>query len=168
MTMTSRWSCRIDAGTLRRHGAEEAVPDGLRLVRAAGDQQNPLGLHNGLHTHGVRLPGHLRLVFKEAGVGGDGALRQGHLMGTAGKAAVRLVEADVSVAADAQQLEIDAVMLLNDPVIPGALQSAVGLGAVRQEASVRRDIDMVEQILPHEAAVALGMLPGPGRSIRPG
>ena len=41
---------------LRRHGAEEAVPDGLRLVRAAGDQQDPLGLHNGLHTHGVRLP----------------------------------------------------------------------------------------------------------------
>ena len=145
---------------LRRHGAKEAVPDSLRLVRAAGDQQDPLGLHNGLHTHGVRLPGHLCLVFKEAGVCGDGALRQGHLMGAAGKAAVRLVEADVGVAADAQQLKIDAVMLLNDPVIPGALQSAVGLGAVRQEASVRRDIDMVKQILPHEAAVALGMVPG--------
>ena len=81
-------------------------------------------------------------------------------MGAAGKAAVRLVEANVSVAADAQQLQVDAVMLLDDPVIPGALQDAVGLGAVRQEASVRRDIDMVEQILPHEAAVALGMLPG--------
>ncbi len=115
----------------------------------------------------VRLPGHLRLVFKETGVGGDGALRQGHLMGAAGKAAVRLVEADVGVAADAQQLKIDAIMLLNDPVIPGTLQSAVGLGAVRQEASVRRDIDMVEEILPHEPAVALGMVPGRGRSIRP-
>ena len=80
-------------------------------------------------------------------------------MGAAGKAVIRLVEADVGVAADAQQLKIDAVMLLDDPVIPGALQGAVGLGAVRQEASVRRDIDMVEQILPHEAAVALGMVP---------
>ena len=102
----------------------------------------------------------MRLVFKEMGVGGDGALRQGHLMGAAGKAAVRLVEANVSVAADAQQLQVDAVMLLDDPVILGALQSAVGLGAVRQKASVRRDIDMVEEILPHEAAVALGMVPG--------
>ena len=106
---------------LRRHGAEEAVPDGLHLVRAAGDQQDPLGLHNGLHTHGVRLPGHLRLIFKEAGVGGDGALRQGHLMGAAGKTAIRFVEADVGVAADTQQLKIDAVMLLDDPVILGAL-----------------------------------------------
>ena len=75
-------------------------------------------------------------------------------------AGARLVEADVARAADAQDLHVDAARLGDLLLVPAAVvvhlldrQRAVGHVPV-----ARRDVDVVEQVLAHEADVALQLV----------
>ena len=84
------------------------------LLVSAGDNHNDLlGSHNGADTHS---DGGLRNIvdgIEEALVGIDGHFRQLNLVGHSGEIIFRLVEADMSVVANAQQLQIHAAPLLD-------------------------------------------------------
>ena len=81
-------------------------------------------------------------------------------MGLQLKGFARLIEADMTIGADAQQLQVDAAQLVDDTVVTGTLGGSVQIGAVRQVGLCRVDVDLAEQVLIHEIPVALGMLFG--------
>ena len=81
-------------------------------------------------------------------------------MGLLHELAARLIEADVSVAANAQQLEVRVPKGLDVGVIGGALLSGVGGHAVGHTGILGEDIHMIKQIALHEVAVALIVVGG--------
>ena len=81
-------------------------------------------------------------------------------MGLQLKGFARLIEADMTIGADAQQLQVDAAQLVDDTVVTGTLGGSVQIGAVRQVGLGRVDIHLAEQVLVHEIPVALGVLLG--------
>ena len=76
------------------------------------------------------------------------------------KGGARLVEADVTIVADAQQLQVDAAHALDHIIIAGALSCGVQIGAVRQIDALRADVHQIKQVAVHKAPVALRMLSG--------
>ena len=106
---------------LRRHWPEKAPLQRFGFILSTGDQENFSGLHDGLHPHRVCQLGHLVGALEEPGVRLDGALSQGDLMSAFGEVIIRLVKPNVGVAADAQKLQVDATVVRDDAVIPGAL-----------------------------------------------
>ena len=81
-------------------------------------------------------------------------------MGAQIKGIVGLVEADVTVMANAQQLQIHAAHAADDLVIALALGLGIHVGAVRQVDVGGVDVHMVEQIAVHKAPVAFRVILG--------
>ena len=106
--VTSGWSCRIEAGRWGVTGPFTMPYHRVRLVRAAGHHQDLPGRHDHADAHGQGLAGHLVPGGEEPGVGLDGALGQVHHVGGHHELLAGLVEADVAVAAHAQQLQVGA------------------------------------------------------------
>ena len=79
-------------------------------------------------------------------------------MGQRGEDAVRLVEADVAIVADAQQLNVHAAAIGDLALIIGKHGLRVGGEAVRHVGVLRLDVDVVKEVLLHKAAVALRMV----------
>ncbi|OPZ89433.1 MAG: hypothetical protein BWY73_01509 [candidate division TA06 bacterium ADurb.Bin417] len=137
----------------------DGLVDGVGLVGAVGQQDDFPGVHDRSHTHGDGVKRHLAGVGEEAGVVLDGLLGEGLDMGARGQGRTGLVEADMAVAADAQYLEVDAAGL-DDPLL--VLAAVCGGPAVRG-AAVRKvdvllsDVDVAEEVLPHEVVVTLGV-----------
>ena len=148
------------AGGLGLDGAEEAVLHGLSLPRAVAHQQHPLGLHDGADAHGVGLRGNVLPLGKEPLVGVDGGVGELHMVGALGEGLRRLVEADVTVGAQTQQLQIRAAKAVNDGIVPGALGVRVRVHAIGDVAVGLVDIHMIEQVRAHKIGVALVMLLG--------
>ena len=89
---------------------DQAV-DGVFFVAAQGQQHDLPGLHDGADAHGNGLARHLTLRLEKALVGLNGAVGEADDLGAVAKVVRRLVKADVAVASDAQQLEINAARL---------------------------------------------------------
>jgi hypothetical protein len=69
----------------------------------------------------------------------------------------RLVEADVTIGANAEQLQIDAAAAVNLPVVARTFRVQV-VGGTVQEMDIRRlQVDVLEQMLVHEPPEAAGM-----------
>ena len=72
-----------------------------------------------------------------------------------GEAVVRLVEADMAVAADAEQLNIHIAHTAKHRIIAGALLFLVRLHAVRQIDMRWVNVHMVKKVVMHEIMIAL-------------
>ena len=90
------------------HRSEAGIQNGLGLGLAGGEEQHFVGRHDIGDAHGVCVFRNFIDGGEEAGVGLDGALSQGYAVGIADELFAGLVEADVSVAADAQKLQVNA------------------------------------------------------------
>ena len=141
------------------HRAEEGVPDGLGLGGPVGHHQDLPGLHDVPDAHGAGVGGDLLQAGEEAAVGLPGAVGELHLVGAQGEGVGGLVEADVAVDPQAQQLQVDAAQVPDDLVIAGAGAVAVGIHAVGDVGVGQIQVDMVEQVVPHEIGVALVVVP---------
>jgi hypothetical protein len=144
-----------------RHVAARRLLDRLvhdrRLVLAKGQQHDAAGIEDRAHAHRDRLAGHVPLAEEVGGGVGPGDAVQRDQSGAALGRAARLVEAHMAGPADAQDLQVDATGLADRLLVPraglhdpGPRQRAVGdvdLGG--------GDVQMVEEVLPHEAVVAL-------------
>ena len=139
-------------------GTEEAVLHRLGLVGAAGHQQDTLGGHDGTDAHGVSVGGHIFLLLEEAGVGLDGGIGQGDLVGVLHELLGGFVEADVTVGAQTQQLQVGTAHRSDHRVIAGALLLGIGVHTVGDVAVGLIDVHMVEQVGAHEVGVALVMV----------
>ena len=70
----------------------------------------------------------------------------------------RLVEADVTRAPDAEDLQIDAAGITDGRFVVGAVLRGVLREAVRDVDVIRRDVEVTEEMLFHEEAVGLRMV----------
>jgi hypothetical protein len=68
-----------------------------------------------------------------------------------------LVEGDVAVAADAENLEVDAAGVLDPLLVLPAMDLEIERPAIGHVGAFGVDIDVVEQVLLHEGPVALRM-----------
>ena len=150
------------AGAHGGDGAFHEARDGILLALAEGEEDDPLGVHDGANAHGDGLGGHLfdASVEEQAGVVVDGLLGEHLGVRAAGEGAPGLIEGDVAIGADAEELDVDAAGGLNGVFVGlaglgdilGEPVGHVGLGLV--------DVDMVEELGLHEVVVALVVLRG--------
>ena len=142
-------------GHLRGDGAEESLSHDLGLALAGDDHDHALGMHDVADAHGVGEAGHILFLLKEALVGLNGGVGQGDLVGALGEVVVRLIEADVSVGAETQQLQIDAAQGADDLVIAAALFLGVGIHAAGHIGVGQINVDVVKEVVAHKVNVAL-------------
>ena len=139
------------------HLALDGAPHDRRLVLAGGEDQDLARLEDRGHPHRQRLARHV-LLAEEVGRGIlPGHQVQGDQPGAALGAGARLVEADVARPTDPQQLQIDAA----GGADLGLVAPQLGVHLVAGEVPARdadllpRDVELGEQILPHEPVVGV-------------
>jgi hypothetical protein len=142
------------AGADRGERALDHVFDGADLGGAEGEEQAAAGVEDGADAHRERV---LRHGFEGAE---DGAVILERLFGedldpgARAEGAGGLVETDVAVAAEAEELDVDAAGVEDALLVAAALGVQVGR-AVGHVRAPLVDVDVLEKILPHEPAVGL-------------
>ena len=148
-------------GPFLAYGALDGVLQGASLVVAVHHDEHFLGVHHGAYADGQGCLGHLvHVVVEETAVGNDGVRGETLDAGAALQGAERLVEGDVSVGADAAHEEVDAAGSLDGSLVLSAFGSQVLRVAVQDMHVLLLDVDVGEEVGPHEAVVALGVFLG--------
>jgi hypothetical protein len=127
------------------------------FVLAGGKDQYLPGLEDRLHAHGDRFAGDVLLPEEVSRRVFPGDQVQGHHPGAALGSRARLVEADVAGSSYAQDLKVDSAGGPDGVLVP----LAFGLDLLPWKVAPedvdigRQDIQLVEQILPHEPVVGV-------------
>lgn len=130
-----------------------------RLALADDDDHHLARLEHRLHAHRQGHARHLvNVAVEEARVGQDGVVGERLDARAAGERRAGLVEGDVAVLADAGQEEVDAAARLDGVFVGDALGLEVGRVAVEDVHVGGVDVDVGEEVLPHEGVVRLGMV----------
>ena len=143
---------------LRSNRAKAHIVNSLSLLLAIGNNQDGASVHDGLNTHGVGATRHVLLTLKQTAVGLDGALGQVDAMRALGENVVRLVEANMAVAPNAQKLQITEASVGNHLVERSTNLIDIGVGSSRNVYVLGVNVDMIEEMLVHEVVVALGIV----------
>ena len=139
----------------------DSVLEGAGFVVAVDHDHHFLGVHHSTYADGQCGLGHeVHVVVEETAVGYDGVGGQRLLAGAALEAGSRLVEGDVAVGAYAAHEEVDASCLGDGFLVVLALCHKVLGVAVEDMHVLFLDVDMTEEVVPHEGVVALGMFLG--------
>lgn len=132
-----------------------------RLALAENNDNNLASLEDGLDTNGQ---GHARnlvdVIAEESRVGENSVISQSLDTSSAGQAGSGLVESNVAVLADTSKEEINAADSLDGVFVGDALSLEVGGIAVQDVNIGRMDIDVREEVLPHEGVVGFGVVAG--------
>lgn len=131
-TQKRRWN-------LRRNWSEQGAFQDGALALAACNQHQFLAAEDGFDAHGDRLFRHPRLAAKVRFIRFSRRLRQIKTVRPAGARRSGLVEGDVTVAANAQDRQVQPAVLGDDAVIIIAMP--------RVKAMRRRHIGILQQIL---------------------
>ena len=123
--------------------------------RQADNYQELSCFHDASDAHGIGLTRNIVFRSEETLVGIDGAFRQIHTLGAAGECVRRLIEADMSIVAKAQKLQVDTAGIFDDVVIIAAGFGSVRFQSVRHIGAGLVDIYMVKKIGVHKIPVAL-------------
>ena len=75
-----------------------------------------------------------------------------------GEVVVGLIEADVTVVANAEQLQIGVAGGSDDLVVLGAGSGGIGVRTVGHMRVVQIDVDVIEEVLTHKVVIALGIV----------
>ena len=140
--------------------AFDRPPQNRRLVLARGEQGDLARIENGRDAHRHRFLGH-ELLAEE--IGGGVAPRhriEMHDTRAAVRAGARFVEADVARLPDAENLEVDPAGALDLRLVTQAFRLDVNARSVppRDMNVPLRDIDVREEILPHEAVIRVDVV----------
>lgn len=146
------------SGAARSNGAIDHVMDSLSLLLAAGGDHDGTGAHDSMGTHGVGLARNVLDLLEQAAVGLDGALGKVDAMSTVREVIVGLVEADVTVVANAKKLEVRVACGRNHDIVLGASGISIGIGAIGHVGVLDVDVHVVEQVLVHEITITLGVI----------
>ena len=141
-------------------GALDHGGDGVGLGVAVGDEEVLVGVHDGSDAHGEGPAGDLVGGGEEAGVVLDGLGGDGDESGSGLEGGAGLVEADVSVASDAEDLELDASEVFHLGLVAFALGDDVVGESVEEVDVCGVEVDVLEEVVLHEAPVALLVVVG--------
>ena len=143
------------AGANRGERAFDHVFDGADFGGAEGEQQAASRVENGADAHRERVLRH-RVEGTE-----DGAIIAECLFGedldprARTQRAGGFVETDVAVAAEAEELDVDPAGVENALFVTAALGVKIGRRAVGHVGALWVDVDVAEEIFPHEIPVGL-------------
>ncbi len=137
-----------------RYRAGQGTVKDIRLVCALGDEQDRARLQNRIDPHCDRMRRNFCERWEEAGVCLSRFILQLDELCAALQRCGRLVEADMAVMTDAEQLQIDRSELLEKLVVACTFLGGVDRFSIRNISAGDVDIDMLEQMPVHVAAVA--------------
>lgn len=138
----------------------DAALQGGGLAGAEDDDDDLARLEHGLDADGEGHAGHLGdVVAEEARVGEDGVVGERLDARPRRQAGPGLIEGDVAVLADAAEEQVDAAGRLDLLLVLHALGLEVRRVAVQDVHVVRPDVDVREEVLPHERVVAFRVVP---------
>ncbi len=104
-----------------------------------------LRFEDGSDALGQNVTGHqARIAIEEAGVVGTGVVGEGFEPGSRSERRGRFVEADVAVAADPQQLQIDSSGLGDQRFVPLRRSGQIRAAAVRPVQRIQRQVDLAD------------------------
>ncbi len=99
--------------------------------------------------------GHFLFAAEEAGVVAHRFVGERFEPRAAAQRRAGLVEGDVPVAADAEDLQVDASFVGDHPLVLLAVGGEVERPAVGHVRVARVDVDVIEEVLLHEVAIAV-------------
>ena len=118
-----------------------------------------LGIEHRAYTHRNGCLRHLvHVVVEETRVGDDRVGSQRLHACTRAEGRTRLIEGDVSVGTDTTQEKIHATYSLHASLVACALSLNILGVAVEDVHILRLDVDVAEEVVPHERVIAFGML----------
>ena len=124
--------------------------EGAGFVVAVDHDHDLLGVHDCSNAYGQSgLGNKVHVVVEETAVGNDGV---------GGQAGSGLVEGDVAIGTYAAHEEVDASCFSDGFLVVCALCLEVCGVAVEDMDVFFLDVDMAEEVVPHEGVVALGMV----------
>ena len=142
-------------------GFLDTVLQGSGLVMAVDHDHDLPGIHDGADTNGqCGLGDFSDIVIKETTIGNDGISGEGLLTGTTLQTRAWLIEGDMAVRAYATHEQIDAASSDDSFFVVLALSLQILGIAVEDMDILSLDVDMAEEIRPHEGVVALRMILG--------
>lgn len=142
----------------RGDGAFDGLGYGLGFVFSRGEEDSFAGVENGSDTHGDGMEWHGVLAAKKAGVVLPGAGGEGFDAGAGGEGGCRFVEADVAVAADAEELKVDAAGGGDFILVIAAECFGIRRHAIGDVDVCLIDVHMPKEIFVHECVVGLRMV----------
>ena len=146
------------SGAAGGNGSVNHIMNGLGLLLAVSGDHDGASAHDGVGTHGIGLTRHILDLIEQAAVCLDRALGKVDAMSTVGEVIIGLVEANVTVVANAKKLEVRVPCSRNHGIVLGASGISIGIGAIGHVGVLDIDVHMVEQVLVHEITVALGVI----------
>ena len=136
-----------------------AVTHRAGLLGPRGEDEHLLGREHRAHADRQRRLGHeVHVAAEEARVHLDRVLRQGLDARARVERREGFVEGDVPVFADAAHEQVDAAGLDDARLVVGALLDQILGVAVEDIDVLGQDVDVFEEVVPHERVVALGVL----------
>lgn len=144
-----------------RYTTFDTVAQGAGLVVAVDQQEHRAGVHHCADAYGKGGLGHeVDVALEEAGVGDDGVGGEGLDAGTRRERGAGLVEGDMSVGTHTAHEEVNTSVAVDFLLEAAAFGLKVGGVAVEDVDVFAGNVDVVEEIVPHEAVVALRMVLG--------
>ena len=137
----------------------DGVLEGTGFVVTINHDKHLFGVHDGSYTYGQRGLRHfVDIIVEETAVGDDGVGRQLFLTGAAGERRTRFVERDMSVRTDTAEEQVDTADITDLLLITRTLGYEVRSVTVQDIDILLADVDMREEVIPHEAVITLGVL----------
>ena len=143
------------AGADRSQRSFDHVFDGADFGWAESKEEATAGIENGADAHREGVFRHLFQATEDGAVIAESLLGENLDPGAGTEGAGRLVEANVPVAAETQELDIDTTGIDNTMFVAAALGVEIGGGAVRDVRALLVDVDVAEKIFPHEIPIGL-------------
>ena len=134
--------------------------NGLRLRLSEGEEEHLARFHDGADTHRDHVLRHVVDLAEEPGIVLRSALRERLDARARGQRGSRLVEPDVPIGADADDLQVDPPHRADLFLVSLAEAGDIGRIAVGDVDVLPADVDVAEEILPHERDVGLRVVFG--------
>ena len=137
------------------------VTKGAGLVVTIHHDHHLLGIHHGTDSDGQSCLGNqVDIIIEETTISNHGICGERFLTGAALQAGAWLVEGDVAVGTDTTHEQVDAACCLNSFLVVLALCFQILGIAIEDMYILFLDVNVTEEVVPHEAVVALGMFLG--------
>ena len=142
-------------------GFFDSMTKGTGLIMAIDHDHDLFGVHDGTDTHGqCGLGNEIDIIIEETAIGNHGIGGEGLLAGAALEAGAWLIESDMAIGTNAAHEEVDATCCLYGFLVVLALGLQVLGIAIEDMDILFLNVDVAEEIVPHEGVVTFGMIFG--------
>ena len=142
-------------------GFFDSMTKGTGLIMAIHHNHHLFGIHDGTDTNGQSgLGNEIDIIIEETTIGNHSIGGEGLLAGAALETGAWLIEGDMAIGANASHKEVYATCCLNGFLVVLALCFQILGIAIEDMDILFLNVDVAEEVVPHEGVVTLGMFLG--------